>query len=95
METTEHTRTLRASGKPDGDLFQEADVIQTRFMSGGWILGAFLGLILGVKLFQLTLRRKRTGYDIDRGLCLSCARCFAYCPYELVRRGVITLEEVP
>ncbi len=95
METTENTRTFRASGKPDGDLFQEADVIQTRFMSGGWILGAFLGLILGVKLIQLTLRRKRTGYDIDRGLCLSCARCFAYCPYELVRRGVITLEEVP
>ena len=95
VETTENTRTFRAAGKPDSDLFREAEAIQGQFVTGGWILGAFLGLILGLKLIQLTLRRKQTGYEIDRGLCLSCARCFAYCPYELVRRGVITPEEVP
>ena len=95
VETTENTRTFRAAGKPDSALFQEAEAIQEQFVTGGWILGAFLGLILGLKLIQLTLRRKQTGYEIDRGLCLSCARCFAYCPYELVRRGVITPEEVP
>ena len=94
-ETTEKTRTFRASGKPDSALFLEAETLQKQFTTGGWILGAFLGLIFGVKLIQLTLRRKQTGYQIDRGLCQSCARCFDYCPYELVRRGDITLEEVP
>ena len=94
-ETTEKTRTFRASGKPDDALFLETEILQKQFTTGGWILGAFLGLIFGVKLIQLTLRRKQTGYQIDRGSCLSCARCFAYCPYELVRRGDITLEEVP
>ena len=94
-ETTENTRTFRASGKPDSVLFREAETLERQFTTGGWILGAFLGLVFGVKLIQLTLRRKQTGYQIDRGLCLSCARCFAYCPYERVRRGEITLEEVP
>ena len=95
IETTENTRTFRASGKPDSQLFLEAEALQRQFAMGGWILGAFLGLVFGVKLIQLTLRRKQVGYQIDRGLCQSCARCFAHCPYELVRRGEITLEEVP
>ena len=94
-ETTENSRTFRAAGKPDSDLFLEAEALQRQFTTGGWILGAFLGLVFGVKLIQLTLHRKQTGYEIDRGVCLSCARCFAHCPYELVRRGVISLEEVP
>ena len=95
VETTENTRTFRASGRPDSDLFEEAEAVRSRFVTVGWIMGAFLGLIVGLKPIQLTLRRKQTGYEIDKGLCLSCARCFAYCPYELVRRGVITPEEVP
>ncbi|MBT4501221.1 MAG: hypothetical protein HOC74_26055, partial [Gemmatimonadetes bacterium] len=94
-ETTENSRTFRAAGKPDSDLFLEAEALQRQFTTGGWILGAFLGLVFGVKLIQLTLHRKQTGYEIDRGVCLSCARCFAHCPYELVRRGEISLEEVP
>ena len=94
-ETTEETRTFRASGNTEGALFLEAEAVQKQFVTGGWILGAFVGLVFGIKLILLTVRRKQTGYGIDRGLCLSCGRCFAYCPYELVRRGVITLEEVP
>jgi NosR/NirI family transcriptional regulator, nitrous oxide reductase regulator len=95
LETTEKTRTFRASGKQDSTLYHEEEVLQAQFTSGGWAFGIFMGLIIGVKLIQLTLRRRQTGYQIDRGLCLSCARCFKYCPYELVRRGTITLEEVP
>ena len=94
-ETTEITRTFRASGQPNSALFREAEALQQQFITGGWILGAFLGLVFGIKLIHLTLRRQQTGYQLDRGLCLSCARCFAYCPYELVRRGEMTLEEVP
>jgi hypothetical protein len=94
-ETTEKTRTFRASGKSDSRLFHEAEALQAQFSTGGWVFGAFMGLIFSAKLIQLTLRRRRTGYQIDKGLCQSCARCFAYCPYERVRRGEITLEEVP
>jgi ferredoxin len=27
-------------------------------------------------------------YETDRVHCVSCARCFGTCPYELVRRGI-------
>ena len=56
-----------------------------RFRSGGWLLGAFLGLIFGIKLFQLNLFRRVAEYQPDREACFSCGRCFSYCPNERVR----------
>ena len=58
-------------------------------LTGGWLFGAWVGLVLGVKLVSVSLRRKRTDYEPDRGNCVACARCFEYCPNELVRRGVL------
>ena len=95
VETTESTRTFRASGEPVDQLFADADALQKGFKTGGWLFGGFIGLIIGIKLIQLTLRRKRSTYETDRGLCFSCGRCFEYCPYEHVRRGDIQLEELP
>jgi formate hydrogenlyase subunit 6/NADH:ubiquinone oxidoreductase subunit I len=45
--------------------------------------------VIGLKLVSLSLHRKRTDYEPDRGDCFACARCFEYCPNELVRRGVL------
>jgi len=55
---------------------------------GGWIFGAWLGLVIGGKLVSLALRRNRTDYEPDRGACVACARCFNYCPQELARQGL-------
>lgn len=93
-ETTEETRTFRATGKPTEELFYEAEGIQRRFKTGGWILGGFLGLIFCIKLLNLSARRRVTEYAIDTGTCFSCGRCFLYCPYEKVRLGIISPEEV-
>ena len=41
------------------------------------------------ELISLSVRRKRTDYEPDRGDCFACARCFEYCPNELVRRGLM------
>jgi len=94
-ETTEETRAFRASGKPEQALLLESASLERRFVVGGWGLGGFMGLVFVVKLINLTLRRRQEGYGADRAHCLSCARCVAYCPYERVRRGEITLDEVP
>lgn len=59
--------------------------VESRFAWGAYALGAFLGLVMGLKLVQLSVRRTRGEYDIDRSRCVSCGRCFRYCP---VRRGV-------
>ena len=81
--TTEETDAFRGSGKPTTELFQEALAIQKQFKTGSWIVGIFIGLIIGVKLITLSIRRKRIDYEPNKGACLSCARCFAYCPVDI------------
>jgi NosR/NirI family nitrous oxide reductase transcriptional regulator len=92
-DTTEETRTFRATGKPTEELHSEAIAIQNRFKKGGWILGGFIGLVFGLKLVNLSIRRKRVDYEVDKGTCFSCARCFSYCPQERILeqlKGVMT-----
>jgi ferredoxin len=93
-EMTDATKAFRAAGKPSEELFAEAKSIQRQFRKGGWILGGFIGLILCLKLVGLFMRRRQLEYDVNKGTCLSCGRCFAYCPYEQVRLGLMTPEEL-
>jgi ferredoxin len=71
------------------EILTEAAVIRRKFAKGGWIFGAWVGLVIGAKLISLSVRRQRTDYEPDRGDCFACARCFEYCPNELVRRGLM------
>jgi len=85
IESTLETRTFRSQRKPTKVLLSEAREIQDRFKTGGWILGGFLGLIFGIKLVNLSIRKKHIEYTANTGTCLSCARCFDYCPFEQER----------
>ena len=71
------------------EILTEAIAIRRKFSQGGWAFGAWVGLVIGVKLISLSVRRRRTDYEPDRGDCFACARCFEYCPNELVRRGLM------
>jgi NosR/NirI family nitrous oxide reductase transcriptional regulator len=48
-------------------------------------LGAFMGLVIGLRLLTLATRRRRVDYEPNRGECVSCARCFRHCPKESKR----------
>ncbi|MFW5750138.1 MAG: 4Fe-4S binding protein [Planctomycetota bacterium] len=61
-------------------LGDRAQAIYDRFVTGGWLVGIFFGLVVGIKLVSLCLRWRPKEYEPDRGSCLSCARCFDYCP---------------
>jgi ferredoxin len=78
----------RARQEPQ-EILTAAAAIRRKFATGGWIFGAWVGLVVGVKLISLSVRRQRTDYEPDRGDCVACARCFEYCPNELVRRGLM------
>ncbi|MBN1290630.1 MAG: 4Fe-4S binding protein [Candidatus Latescibacteria bacterium] len=91
--TTEETDAFRASGKTVEELFREASVIRQKFRTGGWIFGGFLGLIICLKLINLTVIRRHDDYTADSGTCFSCARCFSYCPIEQVRLGNMDPDE--
>ena len=71
------------------EILAEAVSIQKKFAIGGWAFGAWVGLVIGIKLLSLSVRQQRTDFEPDRSTCFACARCFEYCPNELVRRGVL------
>jgi NosR/NirI family transcriptional regulator, nitrous oxide reductase regulator len=72
--------TFMASGKTLDILVAEAQVIQQKFKRGGWYLGGFIGLVIGLTLLNQMVFRKRTIYETNRGDCYSCGRCMDYCP---------------
>jgi NosR/NirI family transcriptional regulator, nitrous oxide reductase regulator len=83
--TTLESDTFRASGEPAVELLGHARAIRRRFRAGGWWLGGFMGLVFQGKLIALAVRRRRIYYEIDHAACVSCARCFIYCPHERLR----------
>ncbi|HUT30934.1 MAG TPA: 4Fe-4S binding protein [Sedimentisphaerales bacterium] len=83
--TTNASDAFRATGKDVEQLNAEASGIIAQFGTGGWVFGGFVGLVIGLTLISLTVQRKRTDYEADRGSCLACGRCFEYCPRENVR----------
>jgi NosR/NirI family transcriptional regulator, nitrous oxide reductase regulator len=82
MQSTDNLdiETFMASGKTLDMLVEEASVIQQQFRRGGWYLGAFIGLVIGLTLLNQVVFRRRTIYEPNRGGCYSCGRCMEYCP---------------
>ncbi|TAL59272.1 MAG: 4Fe-4S binding protein [Bacteroidetes bacterium] len=71
------------SGKTEKELFAEEEQIITRFRKASPWAGSFLGLSLGIAMVSLTIRSKRIEYKPDQGKCVSCGRCFKYCPVKV------------
>lgn len=63
----------------------EALGIQRTFRIGGLLLGFWCGLVAAVRVAALGRVPRRKDYEIEQGLCVSCGRCFAYCPMERTR----------
>lgn len=73
-------RAFLQSGKSMDQLVVEAKEIRSQFYWGGWILGGFMGLVIGMTLLKLASHRNRNDYEPDKTNCLSCGRCMDYCP---------------
>lgn len=59
--------------------------IRHRFAGGSAWCGAWTGLVVGLTLVGLSIRRRQTDYVPDRTRCVACGRCFLYCPREQLR----------
>lgn len=79
---------LQRARQAPREVLEAAVRTREKFAIGTLLFGGWIGLVIGAKLISLCLRRQRTDYEPDRGDCFACARCFQYCPNELVRRGV-------
>ncbi len=71
--------------RSEEQLYADAGRVAGRFAVGAAAAGGFLGLALGLKLVQLSVRRMRSDYEADRARCLACGRCYRYCPRERQR----------
>lgn len=90
QQTTKASDAFRSSsGSPLG-AYLRASELHNRYHSLGIWLGAWCGLVVSAKLIQLSLRRGREDFEPDHAGCVSCGRCFWYCPVEQVRRGWIS-----
>jgi ferredoxin len=72
----------RKLGRPNAEIYREAAKIRRRYALGSALLGGWMGLVLGLRLVHLTIRRQRAEYEADRAACLACARCYSSCPVE-------------
>lgn len=79
-ETTLEVAAFRATSESTASLYARAKGIRKQYAVGSLFFGAWLGLVVGVQLVALSLRRRREHYEIDQGLCLACGRCYAACP---------------
>jgi ferredoxin len=77
------------------ELVRSTAAIRKQFGLAGWLFGGWTGLVIGIKLISLSLRRSQADYEPDRGACFACGRCFEYCPNELVRRGLMPASALP
>ncbi len=89
VETTDASEAFRDSGRAVEDLYREAMQQTERLGYAGGLFGAWVGLVIGIKLVHLSVRRRRVDYQPDRAGCVSCGRCFWYCPSEQARLGLI------
>lgn len=73
-------------GRTLEDLTQTYEKIQEDFSVYATIAGALIGLVLGITLINLSVKRTRKQYEIDYAACIACGKCFGYCPQN--KKGV-------
>ena len=69
------------------ELAAQVAVIKKEFRIYSGIIGAFFGLVIALTLINLSVKRTRKLYEIDDADCVSCGKCFKYCPQNQLERG--------
>jgi ferredoxin len=77
--TTEESRAFYETSTTFEQLMERGQLVKNKLRNGAGVLGAFIGLVVCCKLLALSIQRKRTDYEPNRGDCYSCARCSDAC----------------
>ena len=67
----------------DGDtkgLHERTTHARRRLATACCLFGAFLSLVFVAAVVSATVRRHNEDYEVDAGTCLSCGRCYEWCP---------------
>ena len=85
---SEESKAFHTSGIPAEQLFVDAASIQSQFYFGTWLGGALLGLFFGISLLQHAVVQRRTDYEPNKSNCVSCGKCYKYCPVPSTSKDV-------
>ena len=62
------------------ELTEKYNKVQDDFRYYSIFSGGLIGLVIGITLINLSVKRTRKQYEVDRADCIACGRCFSYCP---------------
>jgi len=93
--TTDATAGFYAAGTPPAQLYADARELRGHYVLAGRLCGVWIGLVVGLKLIALGVRRKRTEFETDAVRCVACTRCFDFCPQEHKRRRALQTATPP
>ena len=79
-ELTLEAEAFYSQGRTIEDLTASYQQVQDDFKVYGTMAGTLIGLVVGLKLINLSLKRTRKEYEIDYSNCIACGKCFDYCP---------------
>jgi NosR/NirI family transcriptional regulator, nitrous oxide reductase regulator len=85
-EPNDASKAFRQTGRATDELVADALQVRKKFELGAALFGAFVGLVVGIKLLGLNYPRFPSTFEPNSSSCLSCGRCYAYCPKEIVRQ---------
>ncbi len=78
--TTDASDAFRSARRDERRLYEHVLQRQASFASLGMLLGGWVGVVISFKLISLAIRRPHSDYRADTKNCVSCGRCFWYCP---------------
>jgi ferredoxin len=64
-------------------LAQKVQIVEDDFRLYATLIGSLMGMVIGLTLVGLSLKRSRKLYEIADSSCVACGRCFGYCPQNL------------
>jgi len=85
QEWTLESEAFRNTGESVDLLYERARAARGRYARGGVLLGAWLGLVVGAKLFCIWRPQRSEEYSVNQADCVACCRCFRSCPREQLR----------
>jgi len=87
---SENSKAFHSMGVPVEQLFSDASAIQSKFYTGLWWAGMFSGLFLAIAFIKLSVIRTPKIYEPDKFKCISCTRCYKFCPVDKVPETVLS-----
>ncbi len=79
-ELSKELEAFYGQGRTIEELTASYEAVQADFLFYSTIAGALIGLVVGLVLIELSVKRTRKEYEIDYSACIACGKCFNYCP---------------